>query len=107
MVTPGIPAFCKPHLHADDQLPCGFDDGWYHTNIAMSALLILCVSRLKERQAILSEDPHYAVTADDEDSRFSLCITDTLADDAGWYMCLAHNEAGTAYSEAQLLVESK
>lgn len=67
----------------------------------------LILFRLKERQAILSEDPHYTTSVDAEDHRYSLYIADTLPEDAGWYMCLAHNDAGTAFSEAQLLVESK
>ena len=63
--------------------------------------------RLKERRPLPGEDPHYQLSVDPEDQCHSLYIADTFTEDAGWYMCLAHNEAGTAYSEAQLLVESE
>ena len=69
---------------------------------------VLCPYRLKERRPLPRDDPHYQVSVEPDDlCHCLLSIPDTYTEDAGWYMCLAHNEAGTAYSEAQLLVESE
>ena len=58
---------------------------------------------LKERRA-LGDDLSYAAACE-EGELYSLCISATYAEHAGWYACVATNDVGTAISEARLTVE--
>jgi len=59
---------------------------------------------LKDRRS-LGDDVSYEMTCE-EDELYTLCISATYAEHAGWYSCVARNDVGTAISEAKLTVES-
>jgi len=58
---------------------------------------------LKDRRS-LGDDVSYEMTCE-EDELYTLCISATYAEYAGWYSCVARNDVGTAITEAKLTVE--
>jgi len=58
---------------------------------------------LKDRRS-LGDDVSYEMTCE-EDELYTLCISATYAEHAGWYSCVARNDVGTAITEAKLTVE--
>jgi len=60
---------------------------------------------LKNRRS-LGDDVSYESTCE-EGELYTLSISCTYAEHAGWYSCVARNDVGTAISEAKLSVERK
>jgi len=58
---------------------------------------------LKDRRS-LGDDVSYEMTSE-EDELYTLCVSATYAEHAGWYSCVARNDVGTAITEAKLTVE--
>jgi len=59
---------------------------------------------LKDRRP-LGDDVSYETSCEEEEL-YTLCISATYAEHAGWYSCVARNDVGTAITEAKLTVES-
>jgi len=61
------------------------------------------VQWLKDRRS-LGDDVSYEMICE-EDELYTLSISATYSEHAGWYTCVARNDVGTALSEAKLTVE--
>ena len=59
---------------------------------------------LKDRRP-LGDDVSYETSCEEEEL-YTLCVSATYAEHAGWYSCVARNDVGTAITEAKLTVES-
>lgn len=77
----------------------------YVKNKIIYTSVLVCSLRYKDRLRIDS-DAHYKIRSY-EDSTATLVIEGVNVEDAGAYMCVAENDAGSTSSEARIRVQSK